>query len=601
MYACATDRGGPATRTRRRPEPTQNGDYRSSSTQRSDFNQLIDTRVQGNNPPDVALFPQPGIMKDLATRANSRPLEDVLDIDAEAMLGSAGARQATASSTACRSASTSRASSSTRRGVGAAGYTRCPKTLDELIALTDQIKATAARPWCIGIESGAATGWPATDWIEDLMLSTAAPTTTTSGSPTRSRSTTRRSSRRPTSSRRSLSPTATSSAAASRSPATTSGPPATRCSTARRAAACSSRATSSPPGFFPEDVLADLDDNVGVFGFPPADGRRRQPGRWVAATWPACSARQRRRQEVVKYLASNATSATTRRQTGSCHLAAQGLRRSLLPERRPGRSPTVAYKLDRVRRSTARTRCRARSARARSGRSMTAWISGQRGPRHRAEATSTTAGRPADRARRRRRARGGPPPAHRRSTAGVPPGRREPSHADQDRSTRLIAVVGGIGGALVALLGAQQARRAAARASGRTGSSRTSTSCPAFAAIALYLIYPAIQTSSTASPTTGSTRTSASTTTRAAALALASSRRCSTRCCGSSSCRPSTVVLGLAVAVLADRLGPRARSSPRRSSSCRWRSAWSARRRSGGSSTRPTRRARPDRPARTPS
>jgi alpha-glucoside transport system substrate-binding protein len=30
-------------------------------------------------------------------------------------------------------------------------------------------------PWCIGIGSQAATGWPATDWVEDIMLRTAGP------------------------------------------------------------------------------------------------------------------------------------------------------------------------------------------------------------------------------------------------------------------------------------------------------------------------------------------------------------------------------------------------------------------------------------------
>ena len=38
----------------------------------------------------------------------------------------------------------------------------------------DQV-ADGDTPWCIGIESGAATGWPATDWIEDLMLRTTTP------------------------------------------------------------------------------------------------------------------------------------------------------------------------------------------------------------------------------------------------------------------------------------------------------------------------------------------------------------------------------------------------------------------------------------------
>jgi alpha-glucoside transport system substrate-binding protein len=47
-----------------------------------------------------------------------------------------------------------------------------PTTWDELIALMDMIVADGDTPWCIGIESGAATGWPATDWMEEFMLRT---------------------------------------------------------------------------------------------------------------------------------------------------------------------------------------------------------------------------------------------------------------------------------------------------------------------------------------------------------------------------------------------------------------------------------------------
>ena len=54
----------------------------------------------------------------------------------------------------------------------AAGYT-VPTTFDEMIALSDQIKADGGTPWCVGFESEAATGWPATDWMEDIMLATA--------------------------------------------------------------------------------------------------------------------------------------------------------------------------------------------------------------------------------------------------------------------------------------------------------------------------------------------------------------------------------------------------------------------------------------------
>ncbi|HEY5574102.1 MAG TPA: ABC transporter substrate-binding protein, partial [Anaerolineales bacterium] len=54
----------------------------------------------------------------------------------------------------------------------AAGYT-IPETWDELLALSDQILADGTAPWCVGIESASATGWPGTDWIEDIMLRTA--------------------------------------------------------------------------------------------------------------------------------------------------------------------------------------------------------------------------------------------------------------------------------------------------------------------------------------------------------------------------------------------------------------------------------------------
>jgi alpha-glucoside transport system substrate-binding protein len=54
------------------------------------------------------------------------------------------------------------------------GYT-IPSTWEEMLALSDQIAADGTTPWCIGIESGASTGWVGTDWIEDIMLRTAGP------------------------------------------------------------------------------------------------------------------------------------------------------------------------------------------------------------------------------------------------------------------------------------------------------------------------------------------------------------------------------------------------------------------------------------------
>ena len=40
------------------------------------------------------------------------------------------------------------------------------------MALTQTIADDGDPAWCIGIESGAATGWAATDWTEEMMLRT---------------------------------------------------------------------------------------------------------------------------------------------------------------------------------------------------------------------------------------------------------------------------------------------------------------------------------------------------------------------------------------------------------------------------------------------
>lgn len=50
-----------------------------------------------------------------------------------------------------------------------------PQTFNELVALSDRMVADGNEPWCNYIESGFATGWLGTDWVEDLLLSTDGP------------------------------------------------------------------------------------------------------------------------------------------------------------------------------------------------------------------------------------------------------------------------------------------------------------------------------------------------------------------------------------------------------------------------------------------
>jgi alpha-glucoside transport system substrate-binding protein len=61
-----------------------------------------------------------------------------------------------------------------KKAFDAAGY-EVPDSLDALTALADQIRADGGTPWCLTMESGAATGWVATDWFEDLIMRIGSP------------------------------------------------------------------------------------------------------------------------------------------------------------------------------------------------------------------------------------------------------------------------------------------------------------------------------------------------------------------------------------------------------------------------------------------
>ncbi|MCW2634888.1 MAG: hypothetical protein JWQ99_1255 [Blastococcus sp.] len=143
-------------------------------TQSGDFNSLINTRVQGNDAPDVALFPQPGIMKDMAAQGELADLSSVVDQgDLDKLIQGAldtgmvdGKQYAIPMSINVKSIVFY-----PKKAAAAAGLTAPPQTLDELQSLSTKIASTGTTPWCFGIESGPATGWPATDWVENLMVS----------------------------------------------------------------------------------------------------------------------------------------------------------------------------------------------------------------------------------------------------------------------------------------------------------------------------------------------------------------------------------------------------------------------------------------------
>ena len=143
-----------------------------------EFETQLKIKVSGGNAPDIAIIPQPGLLQSMvATGKVVQP--DAATTTAVAKNWNkdwvgygtvngkfyAGPMSANAKSLVWYSPKTFKAKS----------YT-VPTTWDEMIALSDKIAADGGKPWCAGIESGTATGWVTTDWMEEVMLRMHGPT-----------------------------------------------------------------------------------------------------------------------------------------------------------------------------------------------------------------------------------------------------------------------------------------------------------------------------------------------------------------------------------------------------------------------------------------
>jgi alpha-glucoside transport system substrate-binding protein len=149
--------------------------YSGSDSFESDF--VI--AAQAGSAPDMAVFPQPGLMADMARQGNLVALpegtgdwlrENYAAGESWVDLGSVdGEMYGFPYKIDVKSLVWY-----VPENFEEAGY-EVPESLEALKELTDQIVADGGTPWCIGLGSGAATGWPATDWVEDMLLRTAAP------------------------------------------------------------------------------------------------------------------------------------------------------------------------------------------------------------------------------------------------------------------------------------------------------------------------------------------------------------------------------------------------------------------------------------------
>jgi D-xylose ABC transporter substrate-binding protein len=138
-----------------------------------DLNAVLTTRIQGGNPPDLAGLPGPGQMAQYARAGNLVDLSAVLDMGTYKKeyaqtwldLGSVDGKLVGIFMKA------------SVKGliwydpkVWQENNFQIPTTWDDMMTLSKQIKDAGNTPWCVALESGSASGWPGTDWLEDIVL-----------------------------------------------------------------------------------------------------------------------------------------------------------------------------------------------------------------------------------------------------------------------------------------------------------------------------------------------------------------------------------------------------------------------------------------------
>lgn len=144
-----------------------------------EFEASIAIRIEGGNPPDIADFPQPGLLDTFVQKGYVIDLNKTLDMDKvksnyiQSWLDMATME---APEGPIMAGLWGRVNGKSlvwynKKEFDGAGY-KVPTTWEELVELQNMILADGDSPWAIGIESGAATGWPATDWLEEMMLRT---------------------------------------------------------------------------------------------------------------------------------------------------------------------------------------------------------------------------------------------------------------------------------------------------------------------------------------------------------------------------------------------------------------------------------------------
>ena len=145
----------------------------------ADWESNINTQVEAGNPPNIALFPQPGKLADFVNDGYVQQVSPEVAGQRRRVLRPEVLRLRRRRRQPLRRAGEGRPEVARLVQAGAVRGERLggPGDVRRLHALIDTMKADGdgRKPLCVGIESGTATGWPFTDWTEEMVLRTAGP------------------------------------------------------------------------------------------------------------------------------------------------------------------------------------------------------------------------------------------------------------------------------------------------------------------------------------------------------------------------------------------------------------------------------------------
>ena len=136
------------------------------------FEAQLPTRIAGGNAPDIAFIPQPGLLQKLVQSGGPVAAPEAVVANVDKYWNPAWKSYGTVDGTFYAAPLGSNMKSFvwySPKKFAEWGIT-VPTTWDEMFAAADKIAAAGVKPFCGGIESGGATGWPSTDWLEQIVL-----------------------------------------------------------------------------------------------------------------------------------------------------------------------------------------------------------------------------------------------------------------------------------------------------------------------------------------------------------------------------------------------------------------------------------------------